>query len=866
MPEPTTYTAAIQELLRVKGLWLIPFFPALGAFINLIFGSLLQKKLGKRAISVVAVGSMVLSSLTALYFFCFRLIPLEPGQRFLLDEVFPMIDIGAVRVNMAFAMDPLGGVMATMVTVVATAIHIYSTGYMASEPSYWRYFGYLNLFCFSMLLLVLGDNFILMFFGWEGVGLCSYLLIGFWFKDRQKAAAGMKAFVVNRIGDFGFIVGMFTLFWGLLGVWDAAPGKMTAVSDGRCVTVETVPLPLHHGGAHGGAPGEHQTPEAGGMKHGHGSLGIALLGTAHAQAHGSKLSAPQQAMLNTITHGLMDRSGEQRGRCGIQPAVAVGRTQQLYLGPTVSFREIKDQLSVEDPRIEDPWKRRVVAWHLAGGTLLGIGILVIATFGFFIGATGKSAQIPLYVWLPDAMAGPTPVSALIHAATMVTAGVYMVARLNFIFILCPEGMTLVATVGALTALFAATIGFFQNDIKKVLAYSTVSQLGYMFVGVGVGAYWVGIYHLLTHAFFKACLFLGSGSVIHGMHWVEHRHGHGHDAPAHGHEEKKRDLRLEPDPCDPQDMRNMGGLGALMPHTRTTYLIACLAIAGIPGFSGFFSKDEILWKAFSTGNLLISGKLIWALGAVGALCTAFYMFRSFFMTFYGRKATEEHVHHVHESPRSMTWVLWFLAGGAVLTGVLGLPLLWTGREPLFEQFMAPSVALSSVFQRPATAHGHGLEWGLMGLSVALALGGIAAAFLLYYNIAKREAKMAALREKFHFIHVLVFNKYFVDEIYQATVIRGTVLLTRALAWFDLRIVDGLVNASGWGLRMLAAVGGAIDSAIVDGAVNGVADSIIGAGRRMRRVQTGRVNTYVMGVAFGVVVLLFVVWFVTPLGGK
>ena len=840
------YTAAIQEFIRVHGLWLIPFFPALGAFINCVFGAKLQKAFGKKAVHFVSVGVMVLSSLTAIYFFL-RMLQQAPSQRFLLDEVFPMINLGAMRVNFAFAMDPLGGVMAVMVTVVATAIHIYSIGYMHDEPSYWRFFGYLNLFCFSMLLLVLGDNFLLMFFGWEGVGLCSYLLIGFWYKDRPKAVAGMKAFVVNRIGDFGFIIGMACLFWGLLGMWDGVQGKETVVDDGRCLEVQTAKMPGAHG-SHGAAAPAH-----------HGSLGLGLINTAHA--------ASNKADHSKADHSKGGVSGNfQRGRCGevmagqrdrIQPPVAVGQTQQVYLGPTVSFREIKDQLSVEDNS-----GKRVIAEHLIDGKLFGITLLIFVTFGFFLGACGKSAQIPLYVWLPDAMAGPTPVSALIHAATMVTAGVYMVARLNFIFILSPEGMTLVALVGGLTALFAATIGLFQYDIKKVLAYSTVSQLGYMFIGVGVGAYWVGIYHLITHAFFKACLFLGSGSVIHGMHWVEHSHGHGPP--------KKYDLRNEPDPADPQDMRNMGGLARLMPHTRWTYFIACLAIAGVPLFSGFYSKDEILWKAFSTGSLLINGKVIWGLGALGAICTAFYMFRSYYMTFFSKEPTEDHIKHVHESPRTMTWVLWFLAAGAVLTSLLGsvffIPAVLLHKHPLFMEFLAPSMAISDAFQREASVTSHLWEYGLMAFSVVLALSGILAARFFYKDMGKTRQRLEMLKLDWSRLHTVIFNKYFVDEIYHATAIRGFLGTCKSLAWFDLRVVDGMVHAAGWVLRTVAAIGGAIDRLIVDGLVNFVGDLVIWCGRRIRKVQTGRINNYVMGIAFGVVVLLFIVWFKTPITGR
>jgi len=508
----------------------------------------------------------------------------------------------------------------------------------------------------------------------------------------------------------------------------------------------------------------------------------------------------------------------------------------------------------------------VVAKHLEASTLFGISLLLIVTLGMFLGATGKSAQIPLYIWLPDAMAGPTPVSALIHAATMVTAGVYMVARLNFVFILSPGGMTVVALFGALTALFAATIGLFQYDIKKVLAYSTVSQLGYMFIGVGVGAYWVGIYHLLTHAFFKACLFLGSGSVIHGMHYVAHHHddhgeGHGHDAPP-------GDLRNAPDPTDPQDMRNMGGLAKLMPQTRITYLVSCFAIAGIPLFSGFYSKDEILWKAFSTGNLLIPGWIIWGLGAMGALCTAFYMFRSYYMTFHGKPATEEHLKHVHESPRSMTWVLWFLAAGAVLMSLIGsvyfIPAVLLHTHPWIHDFLAPVTSLAESFQKPAAVTSHAWEYGLMAFSVVLAAAGILAARFVYKDMEKTGKRIEALKAQWKGVHTLVYNKYFVDEIYHATWVRGFMALSRALAWFDLKAVDGLVNASSWALRTVASLSGAIDRMFVDGAVNGVATVVLGLGKRARKIQTGRINGYVMGVAFGVVVLLFIVWFVTPAG--
>ena len=409
------------------------------------------------------------------------------SDRFLLDQWWTWIDVGSLRADIAFWADPLSAVMILVVTGVGGLIHIYSIGYMHDDESYWRFFAWLNLFTFAMLTLVLGDNLLLMFVGWEGVGLCSYALIGFWYKEWANASAGSKAFIVNRVGDFGFMLGVFLLFWSM--------------SDA-----------------------------------GHGS---------------------------------------------------------------VIFREIAQHAHVLD-----------------GKLFGGIAVATVVTLLFFVGATGKSAQIPLYVWLPDAMAGPTPVSALIHAATMVTAGVYMIGRLNFLFDMAPFTLSVVAWIGACTALFAATIALTQNDIKKVLAYSTVSQLGYMFMGMGAGAYTAGIFHLMTHAFFKACLFLGAGSVIHAM----------------GGE---------------QDMRKMGGLRQWMPQTYWTFLISTVAIAGIFPFAGFFSKDEILWKHFSTerGSLLI-----WAMGFVGAGMTAFYMFRLVFLTFFGENRADHHTReHLHESP-------------------------------------------------------------------------------------------------------------------------------------------------------------------------------------------------------------------------
>ncbi|HUI25614.1 MAG TPA: NADH-quinone oxidoreductase subunit L, partial [Candidatus Kryptonia bacterium] len=507
-----------------------------------------------------------------------------------------------------------------------------------------------------MLILVLADSLPLLFVGWEGVGLCSYLLIGFWYDKDENASAGKKAFIVNRIGDAGFLLGTFLLFWNL--------GT----------------------GAH-----------------------------------------------------------------------------------TFTFVEL--QAHVKD---------------------VPLGVVTAAALLLFVGATGKSAQLPLYVWLPDAMAGPTPVSALIHAATMVTAGVYMIARLNFLYVLTPTALAVVAWIGALTALFAATIGIAQNDIKKVLAYSTISQLGYMFLGVGVGAFSAGVFHLMTHAFFKALLFLGAGSVIHGM-------------------------------SGEQDMQKMGGLRRHMPITFGTFFIANLAIAGIPGFAGFFSKDEILLRAFTSEN---GSPALWLLGAVGAGLTAFYMYRLLFLTFYGEcRADAEVAHHIHESSGSMTLPLIVLAVLSIVGGWIGLPAhwLWGNR---FEQFLAP------VFGHPEAEHvGAALEYGLMLTSVVIALLGIAVAYFCYI-VQPGMPMLIAWRAKG--LYDLLFNKYYVDELYDALVVQPIRRLSNGL-WKD------------------------VDTAVIDGAVNGAAEAVSAAGGVWRRWQSGNVQHYALSLFAGAVAIIgYLVW--------
>jgi NADH-quinone oxidoreductase subunit L len=593
---------------------------------------------------------------------------LPPDARTLVDPVYTWFRVGDFHANVSFLLDPLSAVMILVVTGVGFLIHVYSVGYMAHDHSFQRFFLYLNLFMFAMLTLVLADNFLLMFVGWEGVGLCSYLLIGFWYERPAAAEAGKKAFIVNRIGDFGFILGVFVIF------------------------------------------------------------------------------------ANT---------------------------------GTVDFR----------------------AAFAAAPTVFAVGSAAVtaAALLLFLGATGKSAQIPLYTWLPDAMEGPTPVSALIHAATMVTAGVYMVARCHAIFQLSPVALETVAVIGAATALFAATIGLAQNDIKRVLAYSTVSQLGYMFMACGVGAYAAGIFHLMTHAFFKALLFLGAGSVIHAL-------------------------------SDEQDLRKMGGLASKLPWTHRTMLVATLAIAGIPPFAGFFSKDMILEKAVTSGHWII-----WAIGLTGALLTAFYMFRLYILAFRGEsRLSHEAEHHLHESPPSMIVPLVVLAVLSAIGGFVGLPFQEEGSA--FERWLAPVFAdrppMQGVDELVRTAswesflHSLGLtgmagEWLLIVLSVLAAGAGIAFAFQAY---RRSPALATRLRERLSGLHATLLHKYWVDELYHAAVVAPIHAGSRALWRF-------------W------------DEKIVDGIVNGVGFFFEGASAVLRLFQTGFVGTYAMFFALGVLALLF-----------
>jgi NADH-quinone oxidoreductase subunit L len=663
--------------------WIV-FLPLIGAIINGMLGAKIQKSMGKGAVGVIACTPVIVAfifSVNALL----TLKGLEPEKRFLVDNLYPWINLGSLKVDMAFLIDPLSAVMILVVTGIGGLIHVYATGYMHDDKAFWRFFAYLNLFTAAMLTLVLGDSLLLLFVGWEGVGLCSYALIGFWYQDHANARAGNKAFIVNRVGDFGFVLGMFLLFWSL----DAQ---------------------------------------------GHGSLTI----------------------------------------------------------------------------------REMIKWapSIQNMSLWGIPVITLATLFLFVGATGKSAQIPLFVWLPDAMAGPTPVSALIHAATMVTAGVYMTARMNVFFSMAPETLQVVAWIGVATALLAATIALTQYDIKKVLAYSTVSQLGYMFIGVGVGGYAAAIFHLMTHAFFKACLFLGAGSVIHAMH----------------HE---------------QDMRKMGGLKQWMPVTFATFFISVLAIAGFPPFAGFFSKDEILWLAFTNPH---SNKAVWFLALCGAGMTAFYMFRQLFMTFYGKCRADHHTQeHLHESPSVMTMPLVILAIGAVFAGLIGLPGVLGGSQ--FAHWLEP------VVHAHEEGHAsHALEWGLMAVSVAVASFGVFIAYLMY----RREVLAPELFSNLAggLFYRLFDRKWYFDEIYQVIFVNGTLLLARIGSAFDAYVIDGIVNGAAALTRFASWFNGLFDTYIIDGIVNAVANITSWAGNKFRRVQTGNINGYLYGIIIAMAIAIIV----------
>ena len=649
---------------------LIPLLPFLGFLINTAF----RRQLSKSVSGGIATGAMGVSFGVAAAA-VWRMLGSAPvdGVRAIDEHVFTWISSGSLDIALAFRLDPLSSVMVLVITGIGTLIHLYSTAYMhdESDSEFARYFSYLNLFAAFMLVLVLGANFPVMFIGWEGVGLCSYLLIGFWFTKPSAADAGKKAFVVNRVGDFGFILGMLAIF--------------------------------------------------------------ATFGTLDFQAVAAQVAA--------------------------LPAEAT------------------------------------------------FGVVTMITLLLFVGATGKSAQIPLFVWLPDAMEGPTPVSALIHAATMVTAGVYMIARNAVLFSHAPMTLEVVAVVGAVTALLAGTIGLVQNDIKRVLAYSTVSQLGYMFLAMGVGAFAGGIFHLYTHAFFKALLFLGSGAVIHALHGE-------------------------------QDLRYMGGLKKDLPITFWTFLIGTLAIAGVPLLSGFFSKDEILWKTFEHGHTVL-----WVLAVITAFLTATYMFRLLYMAFFGERrhapaaahghnAAHHGAHgdggHLHDAPPAMAIALVVLAIGSVVAGYVGIPNVIVHGGNRIEAFLAPSFRAPGAAEPvEVVAHEAAAELSLMGLSTVVGLAGIGLATFLFL---RRPEVADGLAARFSGLHRLLLGKYFVDEAYDAAIVQPIKRTSSGLLWRG------------------------IDAGLIDGSVNGVGLVVRGWSAVLRRLQTGSVRAYAMSLFLGVVTMV------------
>jgi NADH-quinone oxidoreductase subunit L len=633
----------------IQLIWLVPLLPLIG----FILIGLLNRRLSKGVAGVIGAGAVFGAFVISLLIFL--QIKSDPSAVATID-LFDWISAGNLHISFSFLVDQLSSLFLLIITGVGFLIHVYSIGYMHDDEGFRRFFAYLNLFVFFMLLLVLGSNYLIMFVGWEGVGLCSYLLIGYWFKNTSYNNAAKKAFIMNRIGDLGFLLGIILIF---------------------------------------------------------------------------------------TTFG------------------------------SISYKEVFDT---------------------ASSFSSGQPVMVCITLLLFIGAIGKSAQLPLYTWLPDAMAGPTPVSALIHAATMVTAGIYMIARSNILYVLAPVSMEVVAITGLVTALFAATIGLAQNDIKKVLAYSTVSQLGYMFLGLGVGAFTGAVFHVMTHAFFKALLFLGAGSVIHAM-------------------------------SGEQDLRSMGGLKKYLPVTYFTFLMGTIAISGIPPFSGFFSKDEILAHAFE------HNKVFWIIGLITSALTAFYMFRLFFLTFHGNfRGTEHQKNHLHESPKSITIPLIILAILSVIGGFVGIPHVigeHLGHIPhALSNFLSPVFAMSD--KKMLAPHlNETTEWILMGVAVIAAACSIAFAYSKY---VKKQAVPVSEAQSLKPAHNLIYNKYYIDEVYET-------LITKPINWIsgvshkfvELRFIDAIVNSTG--------------------------DAVNWSARTFRQVQTGNIGVYIFIMVISIVLILF-----------
>lgn len=750
-PHPT---GALAPLLLV---------PLLGAVLSGFAGDRWQRRLGRRVPSIVGVTAMVVASALAVFVIAVELLPLPRGERVLHQTLWPLFSIAGVEVTFGLTLDSLSAVMILIVTGVGTLIHVYAAGYMKDEPSLGRFFAFLNLFVAAMLLLVLADGFVPLLFGWEGVGLCSYFLIGFWFRRPAAADAATKAFVVNRFGDWGLLLGVCLLVWGL----------------GSTFT---------EGGA--------------------------------------RPLRPRQVLVDTP-----GGAGIELKTRGERPRAA--NLREVPVGATLGFRGLAEQLTLEYGPAGQGGKGinvhgRPLAEALAAKRIGGVPLLFVVCLLLFMGAAGKSAQAPLFAWLPDAMAGPTPVSALIHAATMVTAGVYLLARLGFLFALSPGASTVAAVVGTATALIGASAGCLQWDLKRVLAFSTVSQLGLMFAAAGAGVYWAGIFHVLTHAFFKACLFLAAGSIIHAANHIE-----------------------SGESSDPQDLRNMGGLARALPQTRWGYLIACCALAGFPFASGFYSKDQIFVALAGAAVPLRCPPLILVVLVAGVTAlTSFYLFRSYYLIFYGREQRQPSGDE-HEPSRRMTAVVLMLAAGSLVVGpLLGWPRGWHPGHalPLMETTLAPVFAALS----PPSAVSLAEEWGLQAASVVLSVAGFAVARVMYHRRLPRGAGGGSRVARW------IASGWGFDALYRELAIRPARDFARAAAALDRRIFDPAVEAVARAGVTLARVAGALDQRIIDGAVNGVAALVMRGGRGTARLQRGRIAGYVVTLVAGVAAIAVIAY--------
>ena len=834
----------IQSFTVTGTLWLILASP-LAAAIYCAWRALYGRKIDARAresIATLSLGAIGLSLATSGYH-AYLLATKGEAERLLLQHLWRMVRVGQLDASFDLAFDPLSATMALVITGIGLPIFVFSASYMETEAAYARFFAWLNGFVAAMLLLVLADNFVLLLFGWEGVGLCSWGLIGFWWPSGGKASAGRKAFLVNRVGDAGLVLGVALLYWGLGGTWqdgDYVPDlnpRFSSVEVGTSAATgpeidpgAPPPAPSAEEEAEQPAPSLPPTTGEGFLTLPSYSGAVVFMDDARTPLKGERgeiLRAPfARFQVKGGIHSFRIHPGSGLDDF-LVTHVAFGEEREIALasfGPSVTFRNVRDQLAAHDLHGHAPVREALLGKRIGGG----VTVLTLACLLLFVGAIGKSAQFPLYVWLPDAMAGPTPVSALIHAATMVTAGVYLVARLSFLFVLSSPACATIAAVGAGTSLFAATMGLYQYDLKRILAYSTVSQLGLMVLAVGVGAYVSGVFHLVTHACFKACLFLAAGAGIHALH-----------APG------EDEARL-------QDVRTLGGLKRVMPRTARAYFVACLAItaAPVPGLAGFWSKDDILVFAFTAQNVGgIPGPALGAVALLGAGVTSFYMWRSWYLVFEG--APRRPVADVHDGPPAMTGALTFLAGLSVVAGAIGVGgrLVGKGGSSVLEAWLAPALRDAHA---PFAHAGVAVEWGVVLGAYAVAVGGWALARARYG--AGRVEDWEARERGRPFFGASV-NGWWLDALYTRTVVAFVEWSSAFLDEFDHRVIDGLVSAAAGLTRVVAWVVGRADDAVVDGAVRALSEGTLRAGGRLQRVQSGRIQTYVLVILLGVIALAF-----------